>query len=334
MLNTDWRSLHGGAFMGTRCLVTGGAGFIGSHIVEALTKLGASVVVLDDLSGGAWDNVKPFKPETIEGSILDRDALGKAARGCKLVFHLAALGSVPHSVERPVPYHEADATGTVMVLEAARHAGASRVVYSASSSAYGASELLPKTEDMPTAPLSPYAAAKLAGEAYMSAYAGSYGIDTASLRYFNIFGPRQNANSAYAAAIAAFATAALSGRNPTIYGDGEQSRDFTHVDNVVHANLLAARSAKPIQGEVINVACGQRVTVNELVAEVISFCDDSSLRATHAPERAGDVRHSLADITRAKALLGYEPIVGFREGLAETLQWYAEQAERDAIRAS
>src|SRR3954471_1743445 len=170
MLQTDWRSLHGGAFMGTRCLVTGGAGFIGSHIVEALTKLGASVVVLDDLSGGAKSNVESFKPEFIEGSILDRDALGKAVRGCKLVFHLAALGSVPHSVEKPVAYHEADASGTVMVLEAARHAGAKRTVYSASSSAYGDSPELPKRESMQTHAKSPYAAAKLAGEAYVSAY--------------------------------------------------------------------------------------------------------------------------------------------------------------------
>ena len=324
MLQTDWRSLHGGAFMGTRCLVTGGAGFIGSHIVEALTKLGASVVVLDDLSGGAWENVKPFKPETVEGSILDRDALGKAARGCKLVFHLAALGSVPHSVERPVQYHEADATGTVMVLEAARHAGASRVVYSASSSAYGASEVLPKTEDMPVAPLSPYAAAKLAGEAYMSAYAGSYGLDTASLRYFNIFGPRQNANSAYAAVIAAFAKAILAGKAPMIFGDGKQSRDFTFVHNAVHANLLAARSTTPIKGQVINVACGVRIDLNTLAPMMCEIFDRPDLKPTYAPERAGDVKHSQADLTKAKQLLGYQPIVDFRSGLESTLGWYKQ----------
>jgi len=318
-----------------RVLVTGGAGFIGSHIAAALARLGATVVALDDLSGGGTGNFDGLGPiEFVRGSILDERLLEKHVAGCRYVFHQAALGSVPGSVREPRRYYEVNVTGTMHMLEAARAAGVERVMFAASASAYGSSEVLPKVESMAPEPISPYASSKVAGEAFLRAYSACYPLDTAPLRYFNIFGPRQNANSAYAAAIAAFATAALSGRNPTIYGDGEQSRDFTHVDNVVHANLLAARSAKPIQGEVINVACGQRVTVNELVAEVISFCDDSSLRATHAPERAGDVRHSLADITRAKALLGYEPIVGFREGLAETLQWYAEQAERDAIRAS
>ncbi|CAN5575513.1 SDR family oxidoreductase [soil metagenome] len=324
MLQTDWRTLHGGAFMGTRCLVTGGAGFIGSHIVEALTKLGASVAVIDDLSGGSRENIAPFKPEIIEGSILDRDALGKAARGCQLVFHLAALGSVPHSVERPVQYHEADASGTVMVLEAARHAGAKRVVYSASSSAYGDSPEMPKREDMPTAPLSPYAAAKLAGEAYMSAYAASYGIDTASLRYFNIFGPRQNANSAYAAVIAAFAKAILAGQAPTIFGDGKQSRDFTYVHNAVHANLLAARSDKPIKGQVVNVACGIRIDLNTLGPAMCELLDRADLKPTYGPERAGDVKHSQADLSKAQRLLGYKPIVEFRDGLRETLLWYRQ----------
>jgi UDP-glucose 4-epimerase len=219
------------------------------------------------------------------------------------------------------------------VLETARAAGVERVMLAASASAYGSSEVLPKVETMAPEPISPYAASKVAGEAFLRAYSACYPIDTVALRYFNIFGPRQNANSAYAAAIAAFATAALSGRNPTIYGDGDQSRDFTHVDNVVHANLLAARSAKPLRGEVVNVACGQRVTVNELVSEVIAFREDSKLRPGHAAERAGDVRHSLADIRRAKTLLKYEPIVGFREGLAETLQWYAAQAQHEAVNA-
>jgi nucleoside-diphosphate-sugar epimerase len=258
----------------------------------------------------------------IDGSILDRDAMGKAMRGCQIVFHLAALGSVPHSVERPVAYHEADATGCVMVLEAARHAGAKRVVYSASSSAYGESQVVPKHEEMPPAPVSPYAAAKLAGEAYMSAYAGSYGLDTASLRYFNIFGPRQNANSAYAAVIAAFAKAILSGKAPTIFGDGLQSRDFTFVHNAVHANLLAARAAKPIKGNVINVACGVRIDLNTLAPMMCELLDRADLKPTHGPERAGDVKHSQADLTKARQVLGYQPIVEFKDGLRETLNWY------------
>lgn len=322
-----WQSIHGNAFEGAKALVTGGAGFIGSHIASALARLGATVVALDDLSGGGTGNFDGLGPiEFVRGSILDERLLEKHIAGCRYVFHQAALGSVPGSVREPRRYYEVNVTGTMLVLEAARAAGVERVMFAASASAYGSSEVLPKVETMAPEPISPYAASKVAGEAFLRAYSACYPLDTAPLRYFNIFGPRQNANSAYAAAIAAFATAALSGRNPTIYGDGEQSRDFTHVDNVVHANLLAARSTTPIKGEVINVACGQRVTVNQLVSEVIAFCEDSKLRPVHAPERAGDVRHSLADITRAKRLLGYEPIVGFREGLSETLQWYAEQA--------
>ena len=324
MLQTDWRSLHGSAFAGARCLVTGGAGFIGSHIVEALTKLSASVIVLDDLSGGATPNIDPFKPEFVKGTILDRDALGAATRGCKYVFHLAALGSVPHSVERPVEYHEADATGCVRVLEAARHAGAKRVIYSASSSCYGDSPELPKRETMATSPRSPYAAAKLAGEAYMAAYAASYGIDTAALRYFNIFGPRQNANSAYAAVIAAFAKAVIAGKPPTIFGDGTQSRDFTYVHNAVHANLLAARSDKPIRGEPINVACGVRIDLNTLAPAMCELLGRPDLKPTYAPERAGDVKHSQADLSKARDVLGYRPVVQFHDGLAETVKWYRE----------
>jgi len=331
-----WQSLHGDAFAGAKVLVTGGAGFIGSHIASALARLGANVVALDDLSGGGTGNFDGLGPvKFVRGSILDVSLLVKHVAGCRYVFHQAALGSVPGSVKEPVRYYDVNVTGTMNVLEAARASGVERLMFAASASAYGSSEVLPKVETMAAEPISPYAGSKVAGEAFLRAYSGSYpALDTAALRYFNIFGPRQNANSAYAAAIAAFATAALSGRTPTIFGDGEQSRDFTHVDNVVHSNLLAARSKQPIRGEVINVACGQRVTVNELVAEIIAFCDDSALKPSYAGERAGDVRHSLADITRAKALLGYEPIVGFRDGLAETLQWYArQQPERAPARA-
>ncbi len=321
---TDWRALHRDSFLGARALVTGGAGFIGSHIVEALTTLGASIVVLDDLSGtfDSTSNIDPFKVEFVRGSVLDANAIGSAIRGCKYVFHLAALGSVPHSVERPLEYHEADATGCVRVLEAARHAGVKRVVYSASSSAYGNSQELPKRETMPTQAISPYAAAKLAGEGYMCAYANSYGLDTACLRYFNIFGPRQNANSAYAAVIAAFAKAIIGGKAPTIFGDGLQSRDFTYVHNAVHANLLAARSEKPINGDVINVACGERIDLNLLAPLMCELLGRPDLKPVYAPERAGDVKHSQADLTKARAVLGYSPVVEFKAGLRETVDWY------------
>jgi nucleoside-diphosphate-sugar epimerase len=322
---TDWNQLHGGAFGGARCLVTGGAGFIGSHLVEALTSLGAHVVVLDNLVGGDRLNIDRFDPELIvEGSILDDAALARAARGCRYVFHLAALGSVPHSVERPIEYHDVDATGTLKVLQAARDAKAQRVMYSASSSAYGDSEELPKRETMAPNPRSPYAAAKLAGEAYMSAYAGCYGIDTVSLRYFNIFGPRQNPNSAYAAVIAAFAKAIMAGKPPTIFGDGEKSRDFTFVHNAVHANLLAARSSKPLGGDVINVACGVRISVNQLAPMMCEMFGRADLKPVHAPERAGDVKHSQADLTKARQVLDYEAVVDFRSGLKETVDWYKQ----------
>ena len=322
-----WRSMHGGAFAGAKVLVTGGAGFIGSHLCQALSALGARVVALDDLSGGGDGDFAAIGPvEFARGSILDESLLTRCVEGCRYVFHQAALGSVPGSVKEPVRYYDVNCTGTIRVLEAARAAGVKRVMFAASASAYGSSEVLPKVETMPAEPISPYAASKVAGEAFLRAYSASYpALDTVALRYFNIFGPRQNANSAYAAAIAAFATAALSGKSPTIFGDGEQSRDFTDVDNVVHANLLAARSERALGGEVINIATGRRVTVNELVGEVIAFVRNRNLRPTHASERAGDVRHSLADIERAKQLLGYEPIVDFREGLTETLEWYATQ---------
>src|SRR5688572_20043406 len=324
MNHTDWKKLHGDAFRGARALVTGGAGFIGSHVVEALTTLGANVVVLDSLVGGERKNIDRFKPEFVEGNILDDKLLARCARDCRYVFHLAALGSVPHSVEKPVEYHEVDATGTVKVLEAARKAGVRRVMYSASSSAYGDSEELPKRETMAPNPRSPYASAKLAGEAYMSAYAGCYGIDTVSLRYFNIFGPRQNPNSAYAAVIAAFAKAIVAGKAPTIFGDGEQSRDFTFVHNAVHANLLGARALGKLNGDVVNVACGVRVSVNELAPMMCEMFGRPDLTPVHAPERAGDVKHSQADLTKARSLLGYDPVVDFRTGLQATVDWYKQ----------
>lgn len=328
MSMTDWPNLHGDFFRKTRVLVTGGAGFIGSHLTEALVQLGADITVLDDLSGGDTGNFDTYRAEAgsrlhfVKASILDADAVRKAVAGCRFVFHLAALGSVPKSVEQPRQYNDVNVTGTLNVLEAARQAGVERLMFAASSAAYGDSEELPKVETMPVAAKSPYAANKIACEALLSAYAGSYKIDTASLRYFNIFGPRQNANSAYAAVIAAFAKALFNDQAPVIFGDGEQSRDFTYVENAVHANLLAARSATPLRGQVFNIACGQRISVNELAELMAPMTGRPQLKAIHKPERAGDVKHSLADLTRARKSLGYEPIVGFEEGLRPTVEWY------------
>jgi UDP-glucose 4-epimerase len=237
------------------------------------------------------------------------------------VFHQAALGSVPRSVEQPRLYNDVNTTGTLNVLEAAREAGVARVMFAASSSAYGENPV-PWVETMPVLPRSPYAATKVAGEALFRAYSASYGLDTACLRYFNIFGPRQNANSAYAAVIAAFAKALLARKNPVIFGDGEQSRDFTFVHNAVHANLLAARRPEPIAGEILNVGCGDRISVNELARLMAELLDAGDRRPVHEPERAGDLKHSFADLERSRSMLGYRPIVDFRSGLDQTVRWY------------
>ena len=322
---TDWRRLHGIHFVGQRALVTGGAGFIGSHIVEALVQLGAEVVVLDDLSAGRRDNFAPFKlKEFIGASILDREAVALAMRGVNIVFHQAAMASVPLSIEKPREFYEVNVIGTLNVLQAAAEAKVKRVTFAASSSAYGETEILPKVEAFPPEPLSPYAASKVAGEGLMRAWSNCYGIDTISLRYFNIFGPRQSADSAYAAVIAAFAKSMLAGKRPQIFGDGEQSRDFTYVDNAVHANLLAARSAKSLRGDILNIACGKRITLNQLAKTMSDALDRSDLMPTHQPSRKGDVKHSLADLTHAKNVIGYEPIVDFPTGLRATLEWYRD----------
>ena len=319
--SADWKQLHGDAFRGHRVLITGGAGFIGSHLCEALVALGAKVVVIDDMSGGSRENVEPFGVELVEASILDRDAVARATRGCRYVFHQAALGSVPRSVEQPRLYNDVNTTGTLNVLEAAREARVARVMFAASSSAYGENPV-PWIEHMPVMAKSPYAATKVAGEALFRSWAVSYGLDTACLRYFNIFGPRQNANSAYAAVIAAFAKAVIAGKQPVIFGDGEQSRDFTFVHNAVHANLLAARREQPIRGEVINVGTGGRVSVNELAVKVAQMYRRPDLKPLYQPERTGDIKHSFADLTRAKSILGYQPVVAFEPGLERTLEWY------------
>jgi UDP-glucose 4-epimerase len=316
---TDWRRLHGSAFEGRAVLVTGGAGFIGSHLAMALHELGAKVTVLDDLSGGGDPKVLPKDVEFVRESILDVIILDKCTRGRGLVFHQAALGSVPRSLKEPRKYQMVNTGGTLNVLEAARLCGVGRVMFAASSSAYGDAPELPKVETMAVAPRSPYAATKVAGEAMAAAYSAGMGLDTVSLRYFNVFGPRQSARNAYAAVMAAFAKAMLAGKPPTVYGDGEQSRDFTYVDNVVHANLLAARREQRLDGVAINIACGSRITIAELAKRMARWLGRDDLKPIHAPERAGDVKHSLADLRRAKEVLGYEPIVGFDAGLDATM---------------
>ena len=324
---TNWKFLHGDFFNGQRVLVTGGAGFIGSHIVEALVSLGADVVAVDDLSGGSWDNLNGFgeKVTKITASILDELAMVTAMQGCRYIFHEAALASVPQSVAEPVRFYEVNTTGTLILMQAARQGRVQRVVYAGSSSAYGDSpDEAPKTEEMAPTPVSPYASSKLAGEEIMRAWSRSYGLDTAVVRYFNIFGPRQNANSAYAAVIAAFAHVLARGGVPTIHGDGGQTRDFVFVHNVVHANLLAARCPGTLAGSAFNVGTGRSITVNELYRRTAELMGHADRQPVYSAARAGDVRHSSADITKARRELGYEPVVSFEDGLKPTIAWYQE----------
>lgn len=305
-------------------LVTGGAGFIGSHLCTALVERGARVRVLDNLITGRRANLAHLagRIEFIEASITDEAATRQAAEGVSVIFHEAAIPSVPHSVKEPQLNHDANVNGTFNVLMAARDAGVKRVVYAASSSAYGETEELPKRETMLPAPLSPYAAAKLVGEYYCQVFTRVYGLDTVALRYFNVFGPRQDPTSPYSGVISKFVTSLLSGEAPVIFGDGEQSRDFTYIDNVVDANLRAAE-APAAAGEVMNVAIGERITLNQLLAELQQIIG-TNLKANYAETRAGDVRHSLADISKAQRLLGYTPQVGLAEGLQRTVAWYKE----------
>jgi UDP-glucose 4-epimerase len=291
-------------------------------LADALISHGAEVVVLDNLDGGNSDNV-PKGARLMQGSILDADLVASAAAGCRYVFHLAALGSVPRSVAEPRQFHDVNVTGTLNVLEAARTAGVKRVMFAASSSAYGDSEVLPKIETMVPTPRSPYAANKTACEAMLQAYAACYPVDAVSLRYFNIFGPRQNANSAYAAVIAAFAKAMLAGKRPIIFGDGEQSRDFTYVANAVHANLLGAVHPDRLGGTILNVGCARAITVNELARAMANALGHPELGdPIYEPPRAGDVKHSLAELSLTRATLGYEPVMSFEDGLRQTMEWY------------
>jgi nucleoside-diphosphate-sugar epimerase len=306
-----------------RYLVTGGAGFIGSHLVEHLTRRGEEVVVLDDFSTGQRANVEPFLGaiELIEGTLLDPATCARAARGADYVLHQAAVPSVPRSVADPLGSHAACATGTVNMLIAARDANVKRFVYAASSSAYGNTAELPKHEDMLPRPLSPYAVAKYAGECYARAFHVTYGLPTVALRYFNIFGPRQDPNSQYAAAIAKFISSAMRGTTPTIYGDGSQTRDFTFVANAVSANLLACTAPDEANGDVFNVGCGDRVSVNELWRRVQRLVG-CNIEPVYAPRRAGDVRDSLASLEKIERVLGYKPVVDLDEGLRQTVSHF------------
>lgn len=303
-------------------LVTGGAGFIGSHLVEGLLARGYKVRVLDNFATGKRENLKEVltQIELLEGSVTNLTTARSAMRGAEVVFHQAALPSVPRSVKNPLESNEANTTGTLNVLVAARDAGVKRVVYAASSSAYGDQPTLPKVETMTPDPLSPYAIAKLAGEMYARAFTQLYGLLTVSLRYFNVFGPRQDPTTQYAGVLAKFCTCAVEGKPYPVNGDGEQSRDFTYVANVVEANIRAAEN--PIEGApVLNIACGERTTLNQIIA-ILNELTGQNLPAQYGPEREGDVRHSHADITRARTLLGYAPHIDLREGLRRTLEWY------------
>src|SRR5678816_2843207 len=304
-------------------LVTGGAGFIGSHIAATLSASGARVRIIDDLSTGYLENVEEVGGDVdfVHASVADEPALRKALEDVELVFHEAAIPSVPRSVDNPRQTHIASVDSTFSLLLAAKDRKIRRIVYAASSSAYGDQPTLPKVEDMLPDPLSPYAVAKLVGEYYCQVFTRVYGLETVSLRYFNVFGPRQDPSSQYSGVISRFIAVLLSGQKPVIYGDGEQSRDFTYIENVVGANLNAASAAGAV-GKVINVANGARVTLNELLAELKELTGKQDVTAEYPEPRVGDVRHSLADITLARQFLRYESKVGLREGLQRTIDWW------------
>ena len=305
-----------------RALVTGGGGFIGSHLVEGLLAQGWQVRVLDNFSTGHRDNIKHLinQIELLEGSVTNLTTVHFAARNIDVIFHHAALPSVPRSVANPLESNEVNISGTLNVLLAARDAGVKRVVNAASSSAYGNTPTLPKIESMQAEPLSPYAVGKLAGEMYARVFAQLYGLSTISLRYFNVFGPRQDPTTQYAGAIAKFMSCALEGKPYPVFGDGEQSRDFSYVENVVHANLRAAE-AQFNGAPVVNIACGGRTTLNQII-RMLNELTKQNLPTQFNPPRAGDVRDSQADLTLAGKILGYEPNIDVREGLRRTLEWY------------
>ncbi len=308
-------------------LVTGGAGFIGSSLAEALLAKGERVRILDDFSSGRRSNLETLKGnlEILEGTILDPAVVARAMKDVDVVFHEAAMPSVVRSVETPQPSMAINVQGTTIVLDVARSSGVKRVVFAASSSAYGNTATLPKVETMTPEPLSPYAVAKNTCEQLMRVFASLYGIETLSLRYFNVFGPRQDPTSQYAAVIPNFITAALKGTRPIVYGDGEQTRDFCFIENVVSANLLAASTPNKLSGQVVNIACGERISLNQLI-RTIGEVVGKKLEPDYRDPRPGDVRDSLASIDAAKALIGYTPRVLVREGLERTVAAFAKNS--------
>ena len=306
-----------------RFLVTGCAGFIGGHVVDKLIAMGHEVTGIDDFSTGCRDNMRQSQGRFrfVEGSVCDKDLVARTMMGMDRVIHLASVPSVPRSLEDPLESVQASVVGTVTLLDAARKAGVRRVVQAASSSAYGDTEVLPKVESMLPAPISPYAVAKLTQEYYAAAFYRCYGLDSVSLRYFNVFGPRQSPESLYAAVIPKFISLMSKGERPQIFGDGEQTRDFTYIDNVVDANIQAALSPNPMRGAVANIGAGRAASLNELV-ELLNRLLGTDLAAEYKPMRAGDVQHSLAAIDKAHELFGYEPTVHFAEGVEKTVQWF------------
>ncbi len=307
-------------------LITGGAGFIGSNLARFVLEKGHDVVVLDNFATGKRENLTAIldRITLIEGDIRDRDTVDKAVDSCAAIFHEGALGSVPRSVDNPILSHDVNVNGTMTVLESARAAGVKRVVFAASSSAYGDQPVSPKIETMPILPISPYAASKAACEAYLQAYAAAYGMETVSLRYFNVFGPRQDPFGAYAAVIPAFVSKLLKNEQPVVFGDGEQTRDFCFIENVCSANWLAANApASNCDGQPMNIACNAAVSLNRILDKLKTLMD-KNVEPIYQPVRAGDVKHSLADISRAKKMISYEPLVHFDQGLERAIGWYVD----------